>query len=86
VFTVGAARPASAPPTPAHGRLEREGVKKKKNASDQRTSEENNQGKRAIYRSRGDRPLPTLLSEQPQEFNKQFKSLEKKSGNWRRFA
>jgi hypothetical protein len=25
----------------------------------------------------GDRPLPTLLAEQSQEFNKQFKPLEK---------
>jgi hypothetical protein len=31
--------------------------------------------------ARGDRPLPTLLAEQSQEFNKQFKPLEKKSGN-----
>jgi hypothetical protein len=37
--------------------------KKKKEASDQRTSEENSQGKQAIYRSRGDRPLPTPLAE-----------------------
>jgi hypothetical protein len=34
----------------------------------------------------GDRPLSTPLAEQSQEFNKQFKTLEKKSGNWRRFT
>jgi hypothetical protein len=82
-------RPASAPPTPAHGRVESEGVKKKKKkAIDQRTSEENSQGK-AGYLKRpggGDRPLPTSLAEQSQEFNKLFKPLEKKSGNWRRFV
>jgi hypothetical protein len=61
-------------------------VKKKKKASDQRASEDNSQGKRAIYRSRGDRPLPTPLTEQSQEFNKQFKPLENKLGNWRRFV
>jgi hypothetical protein len=35
---------------------------------------------------RGDRPLPTPLVEQSQEFNKQFKPPENESGNWRRFA
>jgi hypothetical protein len=34
----------------------------------------------------GDRPLPTPLIEQSQEFNKQFKPLENESGVWRRFA
>jgi hypothetical protein len=34
----------------------------------------------------GDYPLPTPPAKQSQEFNKQFKPLEKKSGNWRRFA
>jgi hypothetical protein len=33
-----------------------------------------------------DRPLPTPLVEQSQEFNKQFKLSEKESGNRRRFA
>jgi hypothetical protein len=80
------AKPTPTPPTPAHGRLEREGVKKKKKASDQRTSEENSQGKHAIYRSWGDQPLPTSFVEQSQEFNKQFKPPENESGNRRRFA
>jgi hypothetical protein len=49
-LAISAARPAFSPLTPAHGRVESEEVKKKKKkrASDQRTSEEKSQGKRAI--------------------------------------
>jgi hypothetical protein len=47
-LSVGAARLAFASLTPVHGRVESEEVKKKKRASDQRTSEENSQGKWAI--------------------------------------
>jgi hypothetical protein len=47
-LTVGAARPTFAPLASTHGRVESEEVKKKKRAIDQRTSEENSQGKRAI--------------------------------------
>jgi hypothetical protein len=36
--------------------------------------------------SRVDRLFPTLLAEQSQEFNKQFKPPKNESGNWRRFA
>jgi hypothetical protein len=46
-LAIGAARPAFAPLAPTLGRVETEEVKKKR-ASDQRTSEENSQGKRAI--------------------------------------
>jgi hypothetical protein len=81
------ARPASAPPTLAHGWVESEGVKKKrKKASDQRTSEENSQGSGLFKEAGGDHPLPTPLVEQSQELNKQFKPLKKKSGNWRHFV
>jgi hypothetical protein len=49
-LAVGTARPAFAPHTPTHGRVKSEEMKKKKKkiASDQRTSEENSQGKWAI--------------------------------------
>jgi hypothetical protein len=48
-LAIGVTRQTPAPPTPTHGQVEREVVKKKKKkASDQRTSEENSQGKRAI--------------------------------------
>jgi hypothetical protein len=47
-LAIGAARPAFAPLAPTLGRVETKEVKKKKRASDQRTSEENSQGKRAI--------------------------------------
>jgi hypothetical protein len=48
-LAIGATRPAFAPLTPTHGWVESEEVKKKKKrASDERTSEENCQGKRAI--------------------------------------
>jgi hypothetical protein len=47
-LAVGTVRPAFAPLASTHGRVESEGAKKKKRESDQRTYEENNQGKRAI--------------------------------------
>ena len=49
-LAVSAARPSFAPLAPAHGLVESEEVKKKKKkrASDQRTCEENSQGKRSI--------------------------------------
>jgi hypothetical protein len=39
-----------------------------------------------LKRLRGDRPLSTPLTEQSQEFNKQFKAPENELGVWRRFA
>jgi hypothetical protein len=41
---------------------------------------------RLFIEAGGKHPVPTPLTEQSQEFNKQFKPLEKKSGNWHRFA
>jgi hypothetical protein len=65
--------------------LEKERAKKKK-ADDRRMSEENYRASRLFIEVRGDRPLPTMLVEQSQEFNKQFKPSENESGNRRRFA
>jgi hypothetical protein len=60
--------------------------KKKKATYDRRMSEENNGASRLFIEVGGDRPLPTMLGEQSQIFNKQFKLLENESGNRRRFA
>jgi hypothetical protein len=79
-------RPTTTPPTSTHGWLEREGVKKKKKADDRRTSEENNGSSRLFIEAGGDRPFPTTLAEQSQEFNKQFKLPENESGNRRCFT
>jgi hypothetical protein len=49
-------------------------------------SEENNGASRLFIEARSDRPLPTMLAEQPQVFNKKFKPPENESGNRRRFA
>jgi hypothetical protein len=66
--------------------LEKEGTRKKKKSDDQRLSEENNMASRLFIEAGGDRPLPTTLVKQSQEFNKQFKPSENESGNRRRFA
>jgi hypothetical protein len=63
-----------------------EGTRKKKKSDDQRLSEENNGASRLYIEAGGDRPLPTTLAEQPQEFHKQFKTSENESGNRRRFS
>jgi hypothetical protein len=41
---------------------------------------------RLFKEAKGDRPLPTPLAEQSQEFNKQFKLPKNESGNWHCFA
>jgi hypothetical protein len=41
---------------------------------------------RLFVEAGGDRPLPTPLAEQSQEFNKQFKPPENESGNRHRFV
>jgi hypothetical protein len=79
-------RQASAPPTPAHCRLEKKGARKKKKSDDQRLSEENNGASRLFIEVGGDHPLPTTLAEQSQEFNEQFKPSENELGNRRRFV
>jgi hypothetical protein len=66
--------------------LEKEGTRKIKKSDDQRLSEENNGASRLFIEAGGDRPHPTTLAEQSQEFNKQFKPSENESGNRRRFA
>jgi hypothetical protein len=58
----------------------------KKKADDRRMSEENNGPSRLFIKAGGDRPLPTMLAEQSQEFNKQFKPPENELGNRRRLA
>jgi hypothetical protein len=58
--------------------------RKKKATYDRRMSEENNGASRLFIEAGGDRPLPTMLAEQSQVFNKQFKPPENESGN--RFA
>jgi hypothetical protein len=77
---VSAARPSLAS---AHGRAEGGEVMRKK-----RASEQGQEPRQAGYlkRPRGDRPLPTPLTEQSQEFNKQFKLPKNESGNWHRFT
>jgi hypothetical protein len=50
--------------------LVKERAKKKKKAKDRRMSEENNGASRLFIEAGGDRPLPTTLAEQSQEFNK----------------
>jgi hypothetical protein len=64
--------------------LEREGVKKKMMIKERvkRTAG----ASRLFIEVVGDRPLPTTLAEQSQEFNKQFKPPENESGNRRRFT
>jgi hypothetical protein len=49
-------------------------------------SEENNGARRLLIEAGGDRPLPTMLVEESQVFNKQFKPPENESGNRHRFA
>jgi hypothetical protein len=60
--------------------------KKKKATDDRMMSEENNGASRLFVEVGGDRPLPTMLAEQPQVFNKQFKPPENELGNRRRYA
>jgi hypothetical protein len=76
-LAISAARPTTTPPASTHGWLEKERAKKKKKADNQRISEESNMASRLFIEARGDRPLPTTLAEQSQEFNKQFKPSEK---------
>jgi hypothetical protein len=57
--------------------LEKERAKKKKKADNRKISEESNGASRLFIEARGDLPLPTTLTEQSQEFNKQFKPSEK---------
>jgi hypothetical protein len=66
--------------------LEKERAKKKKTADDRIMSEENNGASRLFIEARGDRPLPTTLTEQSQVFNKKFKPPENESSNRHRFA
>jgi hypothetical protein len=84
-FAVGTARPASAPPTPALGQLEREWRRRRKQVIQEQVKK-TDRASGLFKEVGGDRPLSTPLAEQSQEFNKQFKPLEKKSGNWRRFT
>jgi hypothetical protein len=49
-------------------------------------SEENNGASMLFIEGEGDRPLPTMLAEQSQVFNKQFKPHENELGNRRRFS
>jgi hypothetical protein len=64
----------------------KERAKKKKKAEDQRMSEESNKESRLFIEVEGDRPLPTMLVELSQEFNKRFKPSKNESLNRRRFA
>jgi hypothetical protein len=87
VLSISVARPTTTPPASTHGWLEKDRAKKKKRkADDRRMSEENNGASRLFIEAGGDRPLPTTLAKQSQEFNKQFKPPENESGNRHRFA
>jgi hypothetical protein len=77
VFAVSAARPTMTPPASIHGWLEKERAKKKKVTDDRRMSEKNNRASMLFIEAGGDHPLPTMLAEQSQVFNKQFKPPEK---------
>jgi hypothetical protein len=85
-LAISVVRPTTTPPASTHGWLEKERAKKKKKANDRRMSEENNGASKLFIEVGGDRPLPTTLAEQSQEFNKQFKPSENELGNRRRFA
>jgi hypothetical protein len=65
---------------------EGESEEEEEKADDRRMSEENNGTSRLLIEAGGDRPLPTTLAKQSQEFSKQFKPFENESGNRRRFA
>jgi hypothetical protein len=71
-------------PLPMVGWRRRE--RKKKATDDRRMSEENNGASRLFIEAGGDHPLPIMLVEQSQVFNKQFKPPENESGDKRRFA
>jgi hypothetical protein len=60
--------------------------REKKTTDDREMSEENNGASRLFIEAGGDYPLPTMLAEQSQVFNKQFKPPENESGSRHRFA
>jgi hypothetical protein len=61
-------------------------VKKKEKPSDQERMEKATGAGGYLKRPRGVHPLPTPLTEQSQEFNKQFKLPGNESGIWRCFT
>jgi hypothetical protein len=80
---VSVARPSLAS---SHDRAEGGEVRRKKKATNQERVKKAAGQVGYLKRLRGDRPLPTPLTEQSQEFNKQFKPPENESGVWRRFV
>jgi hypothetical protein len=85
VLVVTTTRPATTPPASTHGWLEKE-RKKMKATYDRRMSEGNNGASKLFIEARSDRPLPTMLVEQSQVFNKKFKRPKNESDNKRRFV